>query len=61
LSVGTQFQISRRGEDERFAGTVLRVPTGTLRDRSTDVLSPEALARLHPGYRDRVRRGQIDS
>jgi hypothetical protein len=57
LSVGTQFQISRRGEDERFADTVMRVPAGTLRDRSSDVLSPEALARLHPGYRNRVRMG----
>jgi hypothetical protein len=57
LGVGTQFQISRRGEDERFAGTMLRVPAGTLRDRIADVLSPDALARLHPGYRNRVRMG----
>lgn len=57
LRVGTQFQISRRGEDDRFAGAVLRVPAGTLRDRASDVLSPDALARLHPGYRNRVRMG----
>lgn len=57
LPVGTEFQITRRGEDERFSGTGLRVPAGTLRDRKTDVLSPEALVRQHPGYRNRVRMG----
>lgn len=57
LSVGTDFQIGRRGEDERFSGSVLRVPSGTLRDRPVDVLGPAALVRLHPGYRNRVRMG----
>lgn len=57
LSVGNDFQIERRGEDERFAGTCLRVPTGTLRRRTADVLSPTDLARQHPGYRNRVLMG----
>ncbi len=57
LPVGTAFQIARRGEDARFAGSALRVPAGTLRDRATDVLTPEALVRQHPGYRNRVRLG----
>jgi hypothetical protein len=57
LPVGTQFQIARRGEDERFAGTVLRVPAGTLRNRTSDVMSPAVMTRLHLGYRNRVRMG----
>jgi len=57
LPVGTQFQIARRGEDERFAGSTLRAPAGALRDRLADVLSPESLARLHAGYAHRVRIG----
>lgn len=57
LPVGTDFQIARRGEDARFAGSVLRVPTGTLRDREADVLSPAALVRQHAGYRNRVLMG----
>ena len=57
LPVGTEFQIARRGEDERFAGSALRVPAGTLRDRGADVLSPEPLVRRHAGYRNRVRMG----
>lgn len=57
LPVGTDFQIARRGEDERFAGSALRVPAGSLRDRDADVLSPELLVRRHAGYRNRVRMG----
>ena len=57
LPVGTEFQIARRGEDDRFAGSVLRAPAGTLRDRVSDVLSPEALVRQHAGYRNRVQMG----
>ena len=57
LPVGTDFQIARRGEDERFAGTALRVPAGTLRDRAADVLSPEVLVRRNAGYRNRVLMG----
>ncbi len=57
LAVGTDFQLARRGEDPRFAGSVLRVPVGTLRDREADVLSPEALIRRHAGYRNRVLMG----
>jgi len=57
LSVGTDFQLARRGEDERFTDSALRVPAGTLRDRAADVLSPEVLVRRHAGYRKRVLMG----
>jgi hypothetical protein len=57
LPTGTEFQIKRRGEDERFTGSILRVPKGTLRDRHEDVLSPEVLVRRHAGYRNRVLMG----
>ena len=57
LPVGTAFQIARRGEDERFVGSVLRVPADTLRRRDADVISPESLARQHAGYRNRVLMG----
>jgi hypothetical protein len=60
LPVGTDVQVARRGEDPRFAGSALRVPTGTLRDRATDVLRPEALIRQHAGYRNRVKLGRSD-
>ncbi len=54
LPVGNDFQIERRGEDDRFAGSALRVPAGVLRDRDADVLAPEVLVRRHAGYRNRV-------
>ncbi len=57
LPVGTAFQIARRGEDPRFVGSRLRVPSGTLRDRADDVLAPEVLVRRHAGYRNRVLMG----
>ncbi len=57
LPTGTAFQVQRRGEDERFTGSKLRVPKGTLRDRHEDVLSPELLVRRHAGYRNRVLMG----
>jgi hypothetical protein len=57
LPVGTDFQIARRGEDERFVGSALRVPAGTLRDRVEDVVRPEVLVQRHAGYRNRVRMG----
>jgi hypothetical protein len=57
LPVGTDFQIARRGEDERFMDSALRAPAGTLRDRAADVLSSEVLVRRHPGYRNRVLMG----
>lgn len=57
LPVGTDFQIARRGEDERFENSALRVPAGTLRDRSADVLAPSLLVRRHTGYRNRVLMG----
>jgi hypothetical protein len=57
LPTGTEFQIKRRGEDERFTGSTLRVPKGTLRDREEDVLPPELMVRRHAGYRNRVLMG----
>jgi hypothetical protein len=57
LPTGTEFQVKRRGEDERFTGSKLRVPKGTLRDRHEDVLLAEVLVRRHAGYRNRVLMG----
>ncbi len=57
LPTGSEFQLKRRGEDERFIGSKLRVPKGALRDRHEDVLSPETLIRRHAGYRNRVLMG----
>ena len=57
LREGTSFQIERRGEDERFVGSALRVPAGVLRDRPSDVLEPARVAELHRGYRNRVQMG----
>lgn len=57
LEVGTDFQIKRCGEDERFAGSKLRAPRGILRDRATDVLTPAVLVKRHMGYRNRVLMG----
>lgn len=57
LATGTQFQIKRHGEDVRFADTCLRVPGNLLRDRESDVLGPEVVARRHLAYRYRVMMG----
>ncbi len=57
LPTGTEFQIKRRGEDVRFVGSKLRVPTGILRDRAQDVLAPAVLIQRHAGYRNRVLMG----
>ena len=57
LQVGNDFQVARRGADERFANSSLRVPQGVLRDRAVDVLAPEVLIRKHAGYRNRVLMG----
>jgi len=57
LSTGNAFQLARRGADERFTSSKLRVPRGTLRDRPDDVLTPEALVRRHASYRNRVLMG----
>jgi len=54
LSTGTEFQVARHGEDERFAGSKLRVPANVLRDRPADVLQPAELARTHAAYRWRL-------
>lgn len=57
LPTGTDFQVGRRGEDPRFAGSALRVPANVLRDRAADVEQPAELARHHHAYRYRVMIG----
>jgi hypothetical protein len=57
LTAGTEFQIRRHGEDVRFAGSGLRVPSNLLRDRPSDIASPEMLARRHRAYRWRITMG----
>lgn len=54
LDSGTDFLVARKGEDPRFERTCLCVPVGTLRHRTTDILSPAELARNHDAYRQRV-------
>jgi len=54
LSTGTDFQIARHGKDRRFTDTALRVPSNVLRSRASDVLTPQALAAKHAGYRNRI-------
>lgn len=48
LPVGTDFQLKHRGEDERFAGTKVRVPRGTLRDRLRTSSRPRCLLGVTP-------------
>lgn len=57
LPTGTEFHLRRAGEDPRFQESPLRVPTGVLRDRLADVLSPSELARRHGTYRRRILLG----
>lgn len=57
LSVGTDFQILRKGEDPRFQKTAVRAPEGILRQRMTDVLTPPELAQIHRLYKQRVLMG----
>jgi len=57
LPVGTDFQISRAGEDSRVAGSALRVPGNVLRDRAADLRTPRELVRKHRAYRCRVMLG----
>jgi hypothetical protein len=52
--IGADFHIRRKGEDERFRGTILRVPLNVLRDRAVDVMPPMKLAKKHRAYRMRV-------
>lgn len=51
---GTDFLISRNGEDERFLNTCIRVPNKTLRHRPDDILQPLELAHLHSTYKYRI-------
>jgi hypothetical protein len=57
LTAGTEFQIQRHGEDERFNKTPLRVPANVLRVRDRDVMPPQELAKHHATYFYRVMMG----
>ena len=57
IETGTDFQVSRHGEDARFEGTPIRAAASVLRDRAADVLEPPDLARAHRAYRYRVMMG----
>lgn len=57
LRTGTEFQIQRRGEDDRFKEGPLRIPAGVLRDRASDILSPAELAKVHHTYHHRILMG----
>jgi hypothetical protein len=52
--VGADFHLRRKGEDERFLKTALRVPSNVLRDRAADVMPPAELSKRHRAYRMRV-------
>lgn len=54
LEQGTDFLVSKHGEDERFKGTCLRVPRFTLRERREDILLPEHLASKNKNYFYRI-------
>jgi hypothetical protein len=53
----TTMQIRRGGEDERFAGSALRVYAKLLRSRVDDVDPPALLASRHPLYMRRLQLG----
>jgi hypothetical protein len=57
IETGTDFQVRRHGEDPRFEGGPIRVAANVLRDRTSDVLQPAALAQRHNAYRYRVMMG----
>lgn len=57
LETGNSYAIERRGLDERFAETMLRVPLGAVRKRPTDITSPVELSKTHTTYRWRILMG----
>jgi hypothetical protein len=57
LAAGTEFQLRRHGEDERFTASAIRAPANLLADRPGRVLAPEELARHHVAYRCRLMMG----
>jgi len=54
---GSDFQIKRHGEDQRFQDSPIRAASNLLRDRDADVLAPADLARRHLAYRWRIIMG----
>jgi len=57
MEKGTEFQMGKYGEDERFAGSALRVPAQLLRHRLEDIFTPHELAKKHRAYYFRVMIG----
>jgi hypothetical protein len=56
-NLGTNLLIKKNGEDVRFIGTCIRVPSLVLRHRLRDVMAPDRLAKHHSGYKFRVMFG----
>ena len=54
LGESTEFRVKRKGEDQRFEGTCLRIPNGLFRKRPNDVLTARELAKRHLPYYYRV-------
>lgn len=48
------YRVSRFGEDDRFKGSAIIIPAGSLRSRPDDILSPSELAHQHSTYRWRI-------
>jgi len=57
LETGSDFQISRYGEDKRFVGSKLRVPSNLLTIKKSDILQPSQLSKLHDAYKYRIIQG----
>jgi hypothetical protein len=57
LPSGTDFLISRNGEDPRFQAVSLRVPMKTLRQREMDVISPDRVQKKNLFIRYRIMMG----
>lgn len=57
LTSGTEFLITRNGEDERFKGTFLRVANKTVRRRERDVFPPATVQRTNLLIRYRIMMG----
>lgn len=55
--VSDAFQLKRHGEDTKYKGTCFKVHAKFFRRRSSDVLSPAQLAKIHPVYKTRIEQG----
>jgi hypothetical protein len=57
LPGGTDFLLTRNGEDERFGAGPIRIPKKTLRERKMDVIEPSLIQRHNSFLRYRVLAG----